>query len=69
MDWERAMISERALGMQSPKFGVIAEVRKQIVGLEDVIILGYGEPDSDTPDFIRNAAKKAIDEGLSLIHI
>jgi len=65
MDWDKGTISERALGMQSPKFGVIAEVRKQIVGLDDVIVLGYGEPDSDTPDFIRSAAKKAIDEGFT----
>jgi hypothetical protein len=42
MDWGKGVMSERALGMQSPKFGVIAEVRKQIVGLEDVIVLGYG---------------------------
>lgn len=65
MDWGKGVMSERAVGMQSPKFGVIAEVRKQIVGLDDVIVLGYGEPDSDTPDFIRDAAKKAIDEGFT----
>jgi len=29
----------------------------------DVVKFGVGEPDFDTPEFIRNAAKKAIDEG------
>lgn len=31
----------------------------------DVIALSLGEPDFDTPDHIREAAKKAIDEGYS----
>lgn len=65
MDWHKTALSQRALGVQSPKFGVIAEVRKQMEGLEDVIVLGYGEPDLDTPDFIREAGKKAIDEGFT----
>lgn len=30
---------------------------------EDIIGLGAGEPDFDTPDFIKDAAKKAMDEG------
>ena len=30
---------------------------------EDVIILTVGEPDFDTPQYIKNAAKKAIDDG------
>ena len=30
---------------------------------EDVIGLGAGEPDFDTPEFIKDAAKKAMDEG------
>ncbi len=38
------------------------EMRQQ--GL-DVISLSLGEPDFDTPDFIREAAKKAVDEGYS----
>ena len=41
---------------------------------EDVIVLTVGEPDFDTPQYIKEAAKKAIDDGktkytLSLIHI
>jgi len=30
-----------------------------------IIDLGAGEPDFDTPEFIRNAAKKALDEGAT----
>ena len=30
---------------------------------QDIIALGAGEPDFDTPAFIREAAKRAIDEG------
>ena len=31
----------------------------------DVISLGVGEPDFNTPDFIKEAAKKAIDDNYS----
>jgi aminotransferase len=65
MGWHEAALSDRVLGIQSPKFGVIAEVRRQIEGLEDVVVLGYGEPDNDTPEFIREAGKKAINEGFT----
>ncbi len=65
MDWHEKILSERVQKMHSPKFGVIAEVRKQIEGLEDVIVLGYGEPDTDTPPFIREAGKEAIESGFT----
>ena len=32
---------------------------------EDVLVLTVGEPDFDTPDYIKNAAKDAIDAGLT----
>ena len=32
---------------------------------EDVIVLTVGEPDFDTPEYIKNAAKDAIDAGLT----
>ena len=32
---------------------------------EDIIVLTVGEPDFDTPDYIKNDAKKAIDNGLT----
>lgn len=38
------------------------EMQKQGI---DVLKFGTGEPDFDTPDFIKEAAKKAIDEGFT----
>ena len=32
---------------------------------EDIIVLTVGEPDFDTPNYIKDSAKKAIDEGLT----
>jgi len=32
---------------------------------KDVISFGAGEPDFDTPDFIKNAAKEALDQGFT----
>ncbi|MFN7294682.1 MAG: aminotransferase class I/II-fold pyridoxal phosphate-dependent enzyme, partial [Bacteroidota bacterium] len=32
---------------------------------KDVISLSIGEPDYDTPDFIKEAAKKAIDQNYT----
>ncbi|MCF8063307.1 MAG: pyridoxal phosphate-dependent aminotransferase [Deltaproteobacteria bacterium] len=34
-------------------------------GIPDVINLGIGQPDFDTPEFIRDAAKKALDDGFT----
>lgn len=34
----------------------------------DVINMSVGEPDFNTPDNIKQAAKKAIDENYSVIH-
>lgn len=33
--------------------------------IPDIVNLGIGQPDFDTPDFIRNAAKQALDEGYT----
>ncbi len=65
MEWVENSIAERAKNTRSPKFGEISEVRKLIQGAEGVIDLGYGEPDFDTPVHIRDAAKKALDEGYT----
>ena len=32
---------------------------------EDIIVLTVGEPDFDTPEYIKKAAKKAIDDGMT----
>ena len=42
---------------------LIADVSKEGFGDPDVIPLWYGESDLSTPAFIREAAKKALDEG------
>ncbi len=47
-----------------PKSG-IREIFDLAENLPDVVNLGIGEPDFSTPAFINEAAKKAIDEGLS----
>ncbi|MDE6786917.1 MAG: aspartate aminotransferase, partial [Muribaculaceae bacterium] len=39
-----------------------AELRAQGI---DVITMSVGEPDFNTPDFVKEAAKKAIDENYS----
>jgi aspartate/methionine/tyrosine aminotransferase len=58
-------IAERAKGLRSPKFGQIAEVRGLVQGAEGVVDLGYGEPNFMTPVHIREAGKRAIDEGYT----
>lgn len=47
----------------SPTMAVTAKAAEMRAAGEDVIGLGAGEPDFDTPDFIKNAAKQALDEG------
>ena len=42
---------------------LIREVAQEGFGLADVIPLWFGEPDSVTPAFIRDAAKRALDGG------
>ncbi len=63
MTWTAEAVATRARNLRSPKFGVIAEVRKLIQGVEGVVDMGYGEPNFNTPEHIREAAKRAMDEG------
>ena len=42
---------------------LIRQLSDTAMGREDVIALWFGEPDKPTPQFIRRAAKDAIDEG------
>ena len=62
----------------SPTIAVSTKARELKAAGKDVIGLGAGEPDFDTPDNIKKAAIKAINDGdtkyttvdgLSLIHI
>ncbi|MFV0476190.1 MAG: pyridoxal phosphate-dependent aminotransferase [Pikeienuella sp.] len=47
----------------SPTIAVTTKARELKAAGRDVIGLGAGEPDFDTPENIREAAKRAIDEG------
>ena len=42
---------------------LIRKLANNALGRDDVIPLWFGEPDLPTPDFIRQAAKSALDEG------
>jgi len=65
MDQITRQIADRAEGLRSPKFGQIGEVRCLVSGRERVVDLGYGEPNFDTPAHIKEAGKRAIDEGYT----
>ena len=47
----------------SPTIAVTNKAKELKAAGKDVIGLGAGEPDFDTPDFIKDAAKKAMDNG------
>lgn len=50
---------------ESQTIGMAKLCRELVEKGFDVINLSLGEPDFDTPDYIRDAAKKAIDEGYT----
>ncbi|MFA5242427.1 MAG: pyridoxal phosphate-dependent aminotransferase [Sulfuricella sp.] len=50
---------------ESPTLAVTARAAKLKSEGKDIIGLGAGEPDFDTPQHIKNAAKKAIDDGFT----
>jgi len=47
----------------SATLAVTAKAKELKAAGKDIIGLGAGEPDFDTPDFVKDAAKKAMDEG------
>ncbi len=49
----------------SPTLAVTAKAKELRAAGKDVIGLGAGEPDFDTPDFIKEAATRAIQEGFT----
>lgn len=55
-------LSKRSQGVEWSGIRVMFALADQIPG---VINLGIGQPDFDTPEFIREAAKKALDEGYT----
>jgi len=54
--------SERTRRLPTSKF---AEIRRMVIGRTDLIRLELGEPDFDTPQHIKEAAIKALNEGFT----
>ena len=58
------ILANRVLNIKpSPTLAVAAKAKALKADGVDVIGMGVGEPDFDTPDFIKDAAKAAIDAG------
>ncbi len=59
-------IAERAASIKpSPTLAVTARAAKLRAEGKDIIGLGAGEPDFDTPEHIKEAAVKAIQDGFT----
>mgnify|MGYP003672980885 CR=1 FL=1 len=59
-----SIVSDRLSRIKpSPTIAVTNKARELKAAGRDVIGLGAGEPDFDTPDFVKDAAKAAIDAG------
>ena len=59
-------ISERAASLTpSVTLALDAKMRELKAAGVDVVGFGTGQPDFDTPDFIKDAAKKALDDGFT----
>jgi|AntRauTorcE11897_2_1112592.scaffolds.fasta_scaffold00529_4 aspartate aminotransferase len=59
-----SLISKRVQNVKpSATLALVAKAGELKAQGKDVISLSVGEPDFDTPDHIKNAAKKAIDDG------
>tara|TARA_B100001115_G_C15798512_1_gene394589 strand:- start:92 stop:1282 length:1191 start_codon:yes stop_codon:yes gene_type:complete len=60
------MLSDRINKMSESATLAMARLSRELKEQgKDVITLSLGEPDFDTPDFIKNAAKKAVDDNFS----
>ena len=63
-------IANRAKAIRpSPTLAVTAKAKEMQANGIDVINLGAGEPDFNTPDYIKEAAKEAIDKILPDIQL
>ena len=60
------ILSDRILSLEESQTIAMARKSRELIddGI-DIISLSLGEPDFDTPDFIKEAAKKAIDDNFS----
>jgi len=60
------MLSKRAQGVApSPTLAITAKVRQMRQEGIDIVGFGAGEPDFDTPEHIKEAAVKALREGMT----
>ncbi len=59
-------LSDRINHLSESQTLAMARISRELIAQgKDVISLSIGEPDFDTPEFIKNAAKKAIDENYT----
>src|SRR5664279_1127343 len=62
---ESMHFSKKALAISpSPTLKVTAMEKEMLKEGKDVIGFGAGEPDMDTPDYIKWAGKEALDRGI-----
>ncbi|MFZ9642919.1 MAG: aminotransferase class I/II-fold pyridoxal phosphate-dependent enzyme, partial [Candidatus Methylopumilus sp.] len=62
----QSILSQRVQTIkESPTLAVTARAAKLKSEGKDIIGLGAGEPDFDTPQHIKDAAKQAIDNGFT----
>jgi len=60
------ILSDRILSLEESQTIAMARQSRELIDRGvDVISLSLGEPDFNTPDFIKDAAKKAIDDNFS----
>ena len=60
------ILSDRILSLEESQTIAMARQSRELIDSGvDIISLSLGEPDFDTPDFIKDAAKKAIDDNFS----
>ena len=60
------ILSDRILILEESQTIAMARQSRELIDCGvDIISLSLGEPDFDTPDFIKEAAKKAIDDNFS----
>jgi aspartate aminotransferase len=65
-DNKEHMLSDRVLQMQESATILMAQKARDLAAQgHQVISLSLGEPDFDTPDHIKEAAKRALDEGYT----
>ncbi len=61
-----AYLSDRVLNMQESATIAMAKKSRELAAKGvDVINLSFGEPDFQTPQYIKDAAKRALDEGFT----